>query len=222
MSKLVRVVDFQAYAKPTGLASDQQRSINEALFATYEPVRLWLKEREIKAPFRKLVITLADEATFARWHGKVSNAAEICEVTEAIDLTTLVQKASDHRWVFGLIEHALGCVARSTGWHSDELQGFIKAASERKLPLVHFFEGLGQVEKVSGLKCFPWLSVQPGETRIGVRIGERDVTILSRPGPLYLEDSFPVTKSLIRGGEYVLLDQAGNVLASVPIGAAPC
>jgi hypothetical protein len=47
MSKQVRLVDFQVYARPTGLAGDEQRPINEAPFATFERVRLWLKEHEI-------------------------------------------------------------------------------------------------------------------------------------------------------------------------------
>lgn len=209
-------MDFQVYARPGGLASEQ-RPVNEALFTTYESVRLWLKEHETKAPFRKVVVTFADETSSARWHGKVSNALGICEVTEAVDMAMLVQKAGDHRWVLGIVEHALGCVERSTGWRSDELWGFIREVSERTLPLVHFFEGLAQVDNASGVKCVPWLSARPGETQIGVRIGKRDVTVLSQPGPLYLEDSFPVAKSAIRGHEYVLLDKAGKSLASVAI-----
>ncbi len=217
MSKLVRLVDFQVGVGSTKLAQDEQRSANLSLFSTYEPVRLWLKEREVRAPFRKIVVSLSDEASFARWHGNVSNVAGICEVMEAVDPTTLVQRAGDHRWVLGVVEHALACIERNAGWRSSELEDFIKAVSERPLPLVHFFESLAQIEKASGVKCVPWLSTQPGETVVGARIGERDVTVLSKPGPLYLEDSFPVAKSAIRGGEYVLLDKAGKVLASLAI-----
>ncbi|HEX3344349.1 MAG TPA: hypothetical protein VHS09_07235 [Polyangiaceae bacterium] len=100
---------------------------------------------------------------------------------------------------------------------AEDAAAFIAAASETAWPLVHFFEGLAQVEKSSGLKCVPWLSTRPGETRIGVRVGERDVTVLSKPGPLYLEDRFPIAKSAIRGNDYVLLDKAGKALASVAI-----
>jgi hypothetical protein len=217
MSKLSRLVDFQVYARPSGLAEGEQKPLNEALFSTFEPVRLWLKEHAIEAPFKKIAISLADEASSARWHGNVSNAIGICQVTEAVGLPTMRQSAGDHRWVFAIVEHALGCVARSTGWQSDELAGFIKVASRTPLPLVHFFEGLAQVEKASGVKCVPWLSTRPGETQIGVRLGERDVTVLSRPGPLYLEDSFPVAKAVIRGRDFVLLDKSGKSLASVPI-----
>lgn len=220
MSKLIRLVDFQVYARPGGLADGEQRPINEALFTTYESVRLWLKEREVQAPFRKIVVALADEASSARWHGNVSNALGICEVTEAINSTMLLQRAGDHRWVLGVVEHALACIERSTGWRSHELEDFIKVASDQQLPLVHVFESLAQVEKTSGTKCVPWLSTRPGETVVGARIGGRDVIILSKPGPLYLEDSFPVAKSVIRGHEYVLLDKAGKVVASVAIAGA--
>jgi hypothetical protein len=217
MSKQARLVDFQVYARLSRLAEGEQKPLNEALFSTFEPVRLWLKDRVIEAPFKKIAISLADEASSARWHGNVSNAIGICQVTEAVNLPTLRESAGDHRWVLGIISHALGCVMRSTGWRSSELESFIKDMSERPLPLVHFFEGLAQVEKASGVKCVPWLSSRPGETQIGVRVGERDVAVLSKPEPIYLEDSFPIAKSAIRGHEYVLLDKAGKVLASVAI-----
>jgi hypothetical protein len=220
MSKLSRFVDFQVYARPSGLADGEQKSINETLFSTYEPVRLWLKDRVIDAPFKKIAISVADEVSSARWHGNVSNAIGICQVTEAVNLLSLRQRAGDHRWVLGIVEHALACVARSTAWRSVELEGFIKTTSERPLPLVHFFEGLTQIEKASGVKCVPWLSTQPGETQVGVRIGKRDVTIVSKPGPLYLEDTFPLAKAAIRGDDYVLLDKAENALASITINAS--
>ena len=95
MSKNVRLVDFQVYARPAGLPDGEQRPINEALFATYEPVRLWLKENDIKAPFRKVAVSLADKVSSARWHGNVSNAIGICEVTEAVDTQVLSQSARD-------------------------------------------------------------------------------------------------------------------------------
>jgi hypothetical protein len=220
MSGQARLVDFQVYARPSGLAEAEQKPLNEALFSTFEPVRLWLRERRIHAPFKKIAISLADEVSSARWHGHVSNAIGICQVTEAVALRTLRESAGDHRWVLGLVKHALGCVTRSTGWRSNELEGFVKVASERTLPLVHFFEGLAQVEKAFGVKCVPWLSTRPGKTEIGVRVGERDETVLSRPEPIYLEDSFPLAKSAIRGGDYVLLDKAGKALASVAIRSA--
>jgi hypothetical protein len=123
------------------------------------------------------------------------------------------------------MEHALGCVARSAGWRSEELEGFIRAASERTLPLVHFFEGPAHVDSVSGVKCVPWLSTRPGETQIGLRFvskdnAERDVTVLSKPEPIYLEDAFPMAKSSIRRPDFVLLDKNGQALAILPIDKA--
>lgn len=216
MSKLTRLVDFQVYARPTGFVG-AQRSINEALFATFEVVRLWLKEHEVKAPFRKLVVSLADQSTSSAWHGSVSNALGVCEVTEAIDSDLLIKKADDHRWVLSTVGHALDCVEQSLGWRSKTLDGFVAVVSSSTFPLVHFFEELAQVEKVSGLRCVPWLSLSPGETKVGVRLGERQVTVLSKSGPLYLEDSFPVARSLIREQQYVLVDKTGEPLVSIAL-----
>lgn len=217
MSRLARLVDFQVYAKPSGLAEDEQKTLNEALFSTFEPVRLWLRERATKAPFRKLAITLADEMSSARWHGNVANAIGICQVTEAVDLSRLRQSAGDHRWVLGIVVHALECVARSTGWRSDEIEAFIKATSLKQLPLFHFFESLALIDSVAGVKCVPWLSTRPGETQIGARIGVRDAIVASKAEPIYLEDSFPMAKSVIRGRDFLILDKSGRELAAVAI-----
>jgi hypothetical protein len=121
---------------------DEQRSTNIGLFSTYEPLRLWLNEREIPAPFRKYVVRLSDKGSHGQWHGHVSNAVGICGVTEAVSMTLLFEKARDHRWVLGVVQHSLKCVARGIGWRSEELDGFITSASEHPWPLVHLFEGM--------------------------------------------------------------------------------
>ncbi len=175
----------------------------------------------IRAPFKKVIVSLADQVSSARWHGHVSNAIGICQVTEAVDLSTLRKDVDSHQWVLKIVSHALGCVAASTGWRSEQLEEFIAAESEGAWPLVHFFDRLTQFDSASGVKCVPWLSTRPGETQVGVRLVtkanvEQDVTLLSRPEPVYLEDSFAMTKSAIRGNDFVLLDKAGKTLASVP------
>ena len=152
MSKLLRLVDFQVGVGSANLRLDEQRTANLALFSTYEPVRLWLREREIKAPFRKIVVALSDQATFSRWHGNASNVAGICEVTEAVDVTTLLENARDHRWVLAVVDHALGCVRRSTGWHCDELESFINTSRERPFLLVHVFASLAKTDQASGMR----------------------------------------------------------------------
>jgi hypothetical protein len=128
--------------------------------------------------------------------------------------------AGDHRWVLNVVDHALESVAKTTGWRSDALKDFVETLSTRPMPLVHFFERLARVEKPSGVKCVPWMSIQVGDTQVGVRIGDRDVTVISKRGPLYLEDTFPVAKSAIEGREYVLLDKAGKPLARVAMDAS--
>ena len=225
MSKQVRVRDFQVFARAPGLAEGEQRAFNEILFSIYEPVRLWLKERTVKAPFCKIVVSLSDATISAPWHGHVANAIGICQVTEAVDVLTLRQNIGDHAWVFGRVFHALECVAQHTDWRSSELEDFITTLSQQALPFVHLFERLTRVDRITGVKCTPWFSTRPGENKIGVRLGskdgaERDVTVLSQPESLWLEDSFPLAKSAVRGQAFVLLDKAGKVLASVPLDKA--
>jgi hypothetical protein len=222
MSKDMRVRDFQVSAGSTG-NMDEERAINLDLFSTYEPVRLWLKEHVIKAPFRKVVVCFRDEASSALWPGHVTNVFGICEMNEFVNVAVLQQNAGDHRWVIGVVGHALSCIESALGWRSEELEGFLAAMSEKPLPLIHFFDRLTRIDKISGTKCVPWLSTRPGQTGVGVRLvakdaTERDVTLLSTVEPIYLEDSFPLAKSAIRGKEFMLFDKTGKVLASVPLG----
>ena len=144
-------------------------------------------------------------------------------MTEAVSVSELRTGAGDHRWVLGVVEHALACVARHTGWESEELSSLIASMVTKTLPLVHFFNGLSQVDGTSGLECVPWLSCEPGDTRLGgayvkARDGaERSVTVLREAGSLYLEDTFPVAGSTISNGEFVLVDKTGRALARVPL-----
>jgi hypothetical protein len=221
MSKSVRFVDFQIGASFTG-GLDEEGAVNLALFAIYEPVRLWLKERVIKAPFRKVAVCFRDEAWSAPWHGQVMNAFGVCQVNESVDIAVLRQNAEDPRWVIAGVEHALSCIASALGWRSEELEGFLAATSEKTWPLIHFFDRLTRIDKISGTKCVPWLSARPGQTEMGVRLvakdnAERDVTLLSTPYLLVVEISFALAKTAIRGREFLLLDKTGKVLASVPL-----
>ena len=61
MTGRVRFSDFQISARAAGLADGDPRALNIALFATFYPVHLWLRERRVTAPFQKLAVTLSDE-----------------------------------------------------------------------------------------------------------------------------------------------------------------
>ena len=222
ISKQVRLIDFQVGAGFSGLVLDEEIEVNRALFTTYEPIRLWLREQGIKAPFCKIVVSFADEGRASKWHGSVMVAVGICEVTEAVDPSTLRNNAHDHRWVLGIVTHALACVAREISWSEPSLNDHIARLSEKTLPLVHVFEKLTQMDPVSGTACSVWFSTQPGCHQIGVRFSKqdgisRDVVVASKTRPLYLEDTLPVVKSAIRGPNFVLLGKRGKTLASVPM-----
>ncbi|HEY6562382.1 MAG TPA: hypothetical protein VI072_34175 [Polyangiaceae bacterium] len=206
------------------LDSDRRR-INHALFTSYEPVRLWLKEHNERAPFQKIVVSLDDKATAGPWQGNVANSGGVCEITEVVDIPTLESRAVDHRWVLGVVQHALGCVSRCVGWQSHELNAAIETLSNKPLPLLHLFRRLARIHEPTGANCVPWLSTQPGETRVGVRLTrpgepEFDVTVISEAGPLFMEDSFPLAKTAFRGSNFVLLDRSGKVLHAVALTAA--
>jgi hypothetical protein len=217
MTTQSRLVDFQVFARAPGLAEGEQKFLNEQLFATFEPVRLWLKEHEVRAPFKKIAVSLSNRSTSARWHGNVSNAIGVCQVTEAVELAELRQHVGDHRWVLAIITHALACAAQSAGWHSEPLDQYLATTSRSDWPLIHQFERLSVRDDLTNVMCMPWLSTQPGKTEVGASIGTRRVTVMSEAGPIYLEDSFPLARSSIRDRTFLLQDVAGRTLAAVPI-----
>ena len=171
----------------------------------------------LTAPFRKIVVTVRDATSFSRSHGRVVNVLGVCEVDQAVEMKALAQKATDHGWVLNVVGRAVDDLEQSVGWKSDELGSFIKRASQSPAPLVHYFDALARHDRKLGIDCVPWLSTRPEETCIGVRIGARDVAVFSKPGPVYMEDEFPLAKAVLRGRAYVLLDRTGSVLASVGI-----
>lgn len=211
MTVHARLRDFQIFSEQPEL----QASYHDALFATYEPVRLWLRERKPTAPFKKILVCLDDERTAKPFHGHVMNALGVCRIFEAVNASTLAKHVEDHRWLLGVVVDALGHVAKATGWRSPEFESFIADLRERSWPLVHVFERFAQVDRRTGATCVPWLSTRPGETKVGVRIGTRDVAVLS--GPIWLEDDFPLAKVVIKGRDYVVRDRGGKTLASVSI-----
>jgi hypothetical protein len=134
MKKLVRLIDFQIGVGASNLDMNAQRVTNLALFSSYEPVRLWLRESHVTAPFRKLVVALSDRSTHGRWHGAVSNVAGVCEVIQAVDTASLPSRAVDHRWALGVALHAVEQVANSIGWRSPDLVEFVHSASHCEWP----------------------------------------------------------------------------------------
>jgi hypothetical protein len=217
MTRPRRLVDFQITVGPSTLQEGERRSANLSLFSTYEPVRLWLKERDVRAPFEKILIGLCAETTFAAISGSVVDGAGVCEVILALDPGAIAAGVINQRWAFGIAEQALIKIQLETGWQSEELVRLLQSRAEQTPPLVHFFDKLRKKDRTSGVECSLWFATQPGRTSVGARVGEVDVTLLSEPGPIFLEDSFPVSRAAIRDGEYRLSDSGGNLLASIPI-----
>ena len=218
---LQRLIDFQIFAEPLS-EGDVLRVVNEALFVVQEPLRLWILERRLTAPFKKLVVSLRDETVAARWHGHVGVASGVCMVTETVAVEALRERVRDHRWVLGVVTHALDSIEQHGGWTSDELRARVQHLHEKELPLVHGFADLTRSDGATGLTCEPWLETSPGCTQVGLRFVARgslvrEVVVLSKSGPLLLEIDFPFTKTLIRGSSFVFLDKNGKALATVPL-----
>ena len=219
-SKTSRFVDLQLFVGPGGLDDAARRAANEALFVVYEPLRLWLREARLRAPFAKLLITIVDARTMATHHGQVSVAGGVCEVLHALPLGEAVEHVRDHRWALRLVSDSLERVERQRGWHSAQLAAHVNGLAECALPLTHFFSNLVRTDRRSGVTFSPWISTTPGSTKIGVRLAnghERDVLLVAKPGPLFIEDEFPMKRAVFRRHRFVLVGSDGTELAGVDV-----
>lgn len=217
----MRLVDFQVSVRPAGLSMNQQKEINEWLFPVYEAVRLWLKEQKVLAPFKKIVVSLADRRVSEQWHGKAMVALGICEVTEAVGIDDLTRYRGEHGWTCQRILDALEHVASTVGWNCQDLVSLVHQIATQRPPCFHRFPGLSKRDK-TGLICDVILEADVGATAVKVQFTDdrsqtTHVMVTSRPGPLFIEDDFPVMTTKIDNGTFVLLGRGKQVLAQVRI-----
>lgn len=218
MSRRRHLVDLQVVAGAGVLDDPHRRAANESLFAIFEPLRLALRDRHLDAPFAKLVISLVDERTMGRHDGHVSVTGGVCEVLRATRVEHLAAHARDQQWVLDIISTSLPMVERRVEWRSSELATEIARLRAESPPWRYFFENLALTDTRTGTAFVPWLATGPGRTEVGVRISGRvsqDIVLRSHDGPLYLEDDFPIVRSALKRGRFVLLGPRGVELASV-------
>lgn len=182
------------------------------------------REKDFQAPFGKVLITVLDEATSQKWHGHIGVATGICMVSEAVPVRSIRDEARNHRWVLGLVTHALGCIDSRLGWRSTAFEDEVLRLERQQLPLRHVFERLIREDSASGVRCEPWFSCASGLSRVGVSLLSHgtslDVTVFSKEGAMYVERDFPVVKTSIRKSQFNFIDRKGKTLASVPLGPA--
>jgi hypothetical protein len=217
----MRLTDFQVSVRPAGLSLEQQKAINEGMFPVYEALRLWLMEQKVVAPFKKLVVSLADSHLSEQWHGKPMVALGICEVTEAVAIEDLIRWRGVHHWTCRRVLDALDHVAAAIGWHCEDLVSFVRQVATQSPPCSHRFPGLSKHDK-SGLACDVLLEADVGTTTVKVQFSGHkrpttQVVVASRPGPLFIEDDFPMATTKIDNGQFVVFGKGKNVLAQVKI-----
>lgn len=223
----MRFREIQIYAESGEIPFGRQRAINgAALHSVQEILTLWLRAHEERAPFRKFVVSLTDQRSAGARAGHVGMMLSVCVATEVVDLSTLEARTEDNRWVCGMVLVALGRASDRLGWRSEPFERFVAEVAERKWPLVHFFEKLERVDRASKQRFVPFFSTRPGQNRYGVRIsaeggGSRDVVVVSKSDPIWDED-FPIAKSALREGAFLLLAKDGTTLAKVALDAEAC
>jgi hypothetical protein len=67
----------------------------------------------------KLLATAKEYSMARQWHGTVSVALGVCEVTVAVDLRVLLSKLGDWSWMTSLVLDALDHLRMATQWRSE-------------------------------------------------------------------------------------------------------
>ena len=219
--KLHKLTDFQIYVSFHKERPIDLKRINWNLYAHYEYIRLQIYEQSILSPARKLLITLVDDKTHTKWHGHVTNALSICEVTEAIDINDLKDISINRDKIYKIIMHSLTCIEKEIGWSSKGLYQIIKSIKS-DYPYSYNLSKHNKKDKHSGMICSLWMIMQPNDYKIEFRQTNKthqseSVPIIKQHHPIYLEDDFPIYKTKIMDNKFHVIDKHEQVMKSFKI-----
>lgn len=215
----VRIVDFQVYFAAAGLSAPEQMFCNRAAFPVYEAARLWLRERRVEAPFRKLLVTVKADPYDVQWHGAVQTANGVCEVTLCVPQAEVSARCNPS-WVAVAALEGLERVRVETGWTNGELSALLARVGSARPPCNHRFEKL--TKRFRGTTCDLVLEAD-GEsatlkavfvTGLGKRVESH---VAHSSGPMFIEDVFPVATSAAVQGRFNLYGKGKEILASLAI-----
>src|SRR5262245_7779778 len=153
----MRMVDIDLGVMPTDLPIDEVRPANREFFKATEPIRLWLKERKLEAPFRKLGIRVHDEALGIGISAGVMNAFSVCGVGLYFPLSILKRAHRDRAWSFEVILKALEHVHEKLKWRSKELEAYVVEVSKAGLPFTHDFSKFTKLDRKTKTTCVVWM-----------------------------------------------------------------
>ncbi len=218
----VRLREAQIYVGPTGLTEPQRMRAEHASFAVAETMRLWLKEHNVDAPFRKLLVLIHGEQTHASTIGQVTVTLGVCQVRVGVAPDALRTGTDDLRWIVRCVMNALSFVQQNAEWSSPLLEVFVRQLYLSRGPFVHFFPSLVRRHVALQTTCSPWISFELGRTRIGVDVVStgaqaRNIVLIDKLGPLSVDQDFPVADAVLRGPSYLLLDAKHHELAAIPL-----
>ena len=206
--------DFQIRSPPALL--DRERELNHRLFPLYEAVRLDLRGRRPKAPFRKIVVTLVDKTRISEC--RVMNCLGICEVSVPVDVELVL--SSDLPSLVPLVIRGLEVIASSEGFSDPAIATALTRSGISDPPCSHIFGALTKTA-LGHIHCETWFVARPGHSAVEVRFSAagtiRAVKVREANGPLWIEDDFPVRASRIDNERYLLLDRERQILAEVHI-----
>ena len=207
--------DCQIAADLSALVVSTQREINHGLFASFEPIRLWLREQRHRAPFQKLLLEFVGPEHELSMPLTVEG---MCWANDVVSAEELRLGSASNRWVLPRLSSALGRISQALHWRLPELETEIARLSSLDWPITYAFEKLARTPR-RGFRIHPWLRLRPGESVVGATISgpgtNREVTLRSAVGPLFLEHEFPIARAVVENEQYFLIDRRGFPLASI-------
>lgn len=195
-----------------------QKPINHGLFAFYEPILLWARDQRIRSRFSKINLLFslrsASGPSAEQWLDQVDGVYCFTWGVQDAELTRL----EDLGWLRDTFVEAIRSIrVRFEEPELERLERYVRDELPDEWPLRHEYLRKARIHASTKRKVVPFLETRPHHTRIGVRVGDEDVTCVERDGPIWTEFEWQIDRIRLDGDVCVFLTKSGEELGRITI-----
>lgn len=195
-----------------------QKAINHGLFAFYEPILLWARDQRIKSRFAKISLLFslrsASGPLAEQWLDQVDGVYCFTWGVREAELPRLEELG----WLRDTFAEAIRAIRiRFDEPGLERLERYVRDELPDAWPLRHEYVRKARTHRATKRKVVPFLETRPHHTRIGVRVGDEDVTCVERDGPIWTEFEWQIDAIRLDGDVCVFLTKSGEELGRITI-----
>lgn len=195
-----------------------QKAINHGLFAFYEPILLWARDQRIKSRFAKISLLFslrsASGTLAEQWLDQADGVYCFTWGVREAELPRLEELG----WLRDTFAEAIRANRiRFAEPGLERLERYVRDELPDAWPLRHEYVRKARTHRATKRKVVPFLETRPHHTRIGVRVGDEDVTCVERDGPIWTEFEWQIDAIRLDGDVCVFLTKSGEELGRITI-----